>query len=86
MMRLVRPLESLSIVLLAAVYLGFGNDDRYVAAHRLLAETLPDDHVFPVPGGRDRPAWREAWPKLLDAAPLPRGCPRDANQPNAKAA
>jgi pimeloyl-ACP methyl ester carboxylesterase len=70
---------------LPAVYLGFGNDDRYVAAHRLLAETLPGDHVFPVPGGHDWPAWREAWAKLLDAAPLPRGCPKDAKRSNAKA-
>jgi hypothetical protein len=29
---------------------------------------------------------REAWPKLLDAAPLPRGCPKDANRSNLKTA
>jgi pimeloyl-ACP methyl ester carboxylesterase len=56
------------------VWLGFGVDDRFVAAHRLFAAALPADHVFTAPGGHDWPAWRDAWPRMLAAAPLPRGC------------
>ncbi len=59
---------------LPALYLGFGVDDRFVTAHRLLADAMPPDHVFTAPGGHDWPAWRDVWPRMLDAAPLPRGC------------
>jgi pimeloyl-ACP methyl ester carboxylesterase len=56
------------------VFLGFGVDDRFVTAHRLLAAALPRDHVFTAPGGHDWPAWRAVWSAMLDAAPLPRTC------------
>ena len=56
------------------VYLGYGVDDRFAAAHRLLAEVLPRDRVFTAPGGHDWPAWRDVWPRMLDASTLPRGC------------
>jgi pimeloyl-ACP methyl ester carboxylesterase len=55
-----------------STWLGFGVDDRFVAAHRLLAATLPSDHVFTAPGGHDWPAWRAVWGAMLDAVPLPR--------------
>jgi len=54
------------------VWLGFGVDDRFVTAHRLLAAAMPADHVFTAPGGHDWPAWRAVWSAMLDAAPLPR--------------
>lgn len=58
------------------VFLGFGVDDRFVAAHRLLAGAMAAndaaDHVFTAPGGHDWPAWRAVWAAMLDAAPLPR--------------
>ena len=54
------------------LYLGFGVDDRFVAAHRLLAAALPPDRVFTAPGTHDWPAWRAVWSAMLDAAPLPR--------------
>ena len=56
------------------VWLGFGVDDRYAASHRQFAAALPPDHVFTAPGDHDWPAWQAVWPRMLDAAPLPRGC------------
>lgn len=55
-----------------AVFLGYGIDDRFAASERQLAAALPGDHVFTAPGGHDWPAWRAVWPRMLDAAPLPR--------------
>ena len=63
---------------LPLVYLGSGVDDRFAAAHRLLAAALPADHVFTAPGGHDWDAWRAVWPRMLDAAPLPRCANADA--------
>jgi pimeloyl-ACP methyl ester carboxylesterase len=59
---------------LPSLYLGFGIDDRYAASHRVLAAALPPDRVFTVSGDHDWPAWQAAWPRMLDAAALPRGC------------
>ncbi len=57
---------------LPPVWLGYGREDRFAAAHRVLAARLPRDHVFTAPGGHDWPAWRIVWDEMLDAAPLPR--------------
>ncbi len=54
------------------VWLGYGREDRFAAAHRLLAAQLPRDRVFTAPGGHDWPAWQVVWDAMLDAAPLPR--------------
>jgi len=54
------------------VWLGYGRDDRFADAHRLLAAALPPDRVFTAPGGHDWPPWRAVWSDLLDHAPLPR--------------
>ena len=54
------------------LYLGYGVDDRFASAHKLLAAALPADRVFTAPGGHDWPAWRPLWSTMLDAAPLPR--------------
>lgn len=55
-----------------SLYLGFGTSDRFAVSHELLADALPRDHVFTTEGGHDWPAWRALWPRLLNAAPLPR--------------
>ena len=57
---------------LPPVWLGYGRDDRFADAHRLLAAALPTGHVFTAPGGHDWPPWRAVWPDLLDSAPLSR--------------
>jgi hypothetical protein len=47
------------------VHLGYGRDDRFADAHRLLAALLPSDHHFDVPGGHDWPVWRALWQQWL---------------------
>jgi hypothetical protein len=60
--------------------LGYGVDDRFAAGERLLADALPRDRVFTAPGGHDWPAWRDVWPRMLAAAPLPR-CESNGSSP-----
>ena len=48
------------------VHLGYGRDDRFADAHRLLAAQLPADRQIDVPGGHDWPAWRALWQQWLD--------------------
>jgi pimeloyl-ACP methyl ester carboxylesterase len=49
------------------LYLGFGQGDRFSAAHRLLAATLPADAVDVIPGGHDWPTWSRLWENFLDS-------------------
>ena len=56
---------------LPPLYLGYGLADRFAANHRLLADALPDGHVFTTEGGHDWPQWATLWRSLLDVLPLP---------------
>ena len=47
------------------MYLGYGIDDRFAAAHRLLADLLPAERVATAPGGHDWPTWRRLWQDLI---------------------
>jgi pimeloyl-ACP methyl ester carboxylesterase len=47
------------------VFLGFGEHDTFVHAHRLLAACLPTAHVFTAPGGHRWPVWRQLWAEFL---------------------
>jgi pimeloyl-ACP methyl ester carboxylesterase len=49
------------------LYLGYGRDDRFAAAHRLLADALPSDASNMVPGGHDWRTWRALWENFLDS-------------------
>jgi pimeloyl-ACP methyl ester carboxylesterase len=49
------------------LYLGFGRDDRFAAAQRLLAAALPPDSVDVVAGGHDWPTWKMLWENFLDS-------------------
>ncbi len=58
------------------LHLGYGRDDRFADAHRLLAAQLPSAHCFNVAGGHDWPVWRTLWQQwlargLIAARPLP---------------
>jgi pimeloyl-ACP methyl ester carboxylesterase len=53
------------------LHLGYGRDDRFADAHRLLAAQLPADRVFDAPGGHDWPAWRDLWLQWLARGLLP---------------
>jgi pimeloyl-ACP methyl ester carboxylesterase len=47
------------------IFLGFGSNDRFVRAHRLLAAVLPPNQVVEVPGGHDWEPWRALFAALL---------------------
>jgi pimeloyl-ACP methyl ester carboxylesterase len=47
------------------IFLGYGAEDRFVRAHRLLTAVLPPSHVAVVPGGHDWGPWREVFATLL---------------------
>jgi len=47
------------------IFLGYGAEDRFVRAHRLLAAVLPANRVAVVPGGHDWGPWRDLFATLL---------------------
>jgi pimeloyl-ACP methyl ester carboxylesterase len=49
------------------LYLGFGTDDRFSAAHEILAATLPVEAVDIVAGGHDWSTWSTLWENFLDS-------------------
>ena len=49
------------------LYLGFGRDDRFSAAHEMLAATLPADSVHVIAGGHEWPTWSRLWENFLDS-------------------
>ena len=49
------------------LYLGFGNADRFSAAHELLAATLPAESVDVIAGAHDWPTWSRLWENFLDS-------------------
>jgi pimeloyl-ACP methyl ester carboxylesterase len=51
---------------LPAIHLGYGTDDRYAPASKLLAERLPAAQVVTIAGGHDWATWLTAWQLLLD--------------------
>ncbi len=48
------------------LYLGYGKEDRFVEAHRLLAAILPPERVYAVDGGHDPETMRRLWLRFLD--------------------
>ncbi len=49
------------------LYLGFGAGDRFSAAHKLLAATLPVDAVNVIAGGHEWATWSRLWENFLDS-------------------
>jgi len=49
------------------MHLGFGRDDRFAGALRLMAEALPESAVNVVPGGHDWATWTVLWENFLDS-------------------
>ncbi len=54
------------------VYMGYGTEDRYAAAHRLFAGLFPEYALDRVTGDHDWPTWRTLWARWLDRGLLPR--------------
>lgn len=48
------------------LHLGFGQGDRFAAAHTLLAATLPAGSVDVIAGGHDWFTWSRLWENFLD--------------------
>lgn len=48
------------------LWLGYGERDRFPAAHRLLAEALTAERSLRIAGGHDWDTWRQLWSALLD--------------------
>jgi pimeloyl-ACP methyl ester carboxylesterase len=49
------------------LYLGYGRDDRFSAAHGLLSTSLPANAVDVVGGGHDWRTWMKLWENFLDS-------------------
>jgi pimeloyl-ACP methyl ester carboxylesterase len=49
------------------LYLGFGRNDRFAEAQRLMAQTLPPDSVDVIAGGHDWRTWTTLWENFLAA-------------------
>jgi pimeloyl-ACP methyl ester carboxylesterase len=47
------------------VYLGYGQNDKFVTADGMLAEVLPPDQVFTTDGGHDWITWNTMWNAIL---------------------
>lgn len=47
------------------IYLGYGESDRFAPANALLADALPREHVFSIPGGHDWRTWKRLWHLFL---------------------
>jgi pimeloyl-ACP methyl ester carboxylesterase len=48
------------------IYLGYGTEDRFAAASRLLAERLPATQVVTMAGDHDWTTWSRLWERLLE--------------------
>jgi pimeloyl-ACP methyl ester carboxylesterase len=51
------------------IYLGFGEDDRFVASNRLLGAVLPSKQVMTVAGGHTWGPWLALWRLFLEQKP-----------------
>jgi pimeloyl-ACP methyl ester carboxylesterase len=48
------------------VFVGYGNEDRFAAGMRQIAERFPPADCLAVPGGHDWPVWQVLWEHFLD--------------------
>lgn len=51
--------------MLRNIYLGYGTKDSFAPANALLADILPAENVFTVPGGHDWRTWKRLWNLFL---------------------
>jgi pimeloyl-ACP methyl ester carboxylesterase len=49
------------------VVLAYGSSDRFAEANAVIAEALPDSHVFTMEGGHDWGTWNPLWQNILEA-------------------
>ncbi len=56
------------------ILLGHGDDDRLATQDQLLADALPKDQYFHIPGGHDWPVWRTLLRSALQHPAFTRSC------------
>ncbi len=49
--------------------LAYGTEDKFSARHALLAEALPETHVFRTAGSHDWDTWKRLWTRVVAAQP-----------------
>ena len=54
------------------LYVGYGTEDRFAKAVKMLGEALPEGRTFTTSGGHDWPPWRALWVKFLDSGAVAR--------------
>lgn len=54
------------------LYIGWGEEDRLGPADRLLADLMPEGHVFTRPGGHNWATWRPLWQRMVNVVPFGR--------------
>ncbi len=64
-----RALQGLAAQAVPPVWLGFGENDRFASAQRMMAAALPLEHCVRIPGAHDWPTWAALWRRLLETAP-----------------
>lgn len=47
------------------IHLGYGRRDMFAKANSLLADALPENRVYSIPGGHDWSTWRTLWRMFL---------------------
>lgn len=57
------------------IYLGYGESDRFAAAHRLLGDLLPATHRYAIPGGHDWKTWGRLWRHFMQRKDVMAGSP-----------
>lgn len=57
---------------LPVLVVGYGKDDRFADANRLLAEILPKDQVYVVPGGHEWDSWGTIYTLFLQSGVITR--------------
>ena len=64
-----RAFQRLAATRPQALWLGYGEADRFAPGHRMMAEVLPPERVARVAGGHDWAAWRALWRCFLVSGP-----------------
>ncbi len=55
---------------LPALYVGYGQQDKFAVADALLASLLPPDRVYAITGGHNWKTWKKLWGQMLDSGLL----------------
>jgi len=60
------------------LYLGYGTEDPSASAHALLAQLLPQEHIFTAPGDHEWTVWTPLWRRILATPEIPPFAPKSS--------